>query len=393
MENFSFQNTTQIVFGAGTHREVGELLQGRAKKILLLYGNGSIKRTGLYDGICASLKAAGVPFVEVGGIRPNPDVALIRRAVAVCREEQVDCLLAVGGGSVIDSAKTIAVSTFLNGDAWELYSAGKEADRALPLAAVLTLPATGTEFNGDAVLSNEETNQKLCFSSDLIRPVFSIIDPTLFYSLPDNQIANGVCDIMSHVLERYLSTTPHTELIDSLCEATLRTVLHNAPKLLENREDYDAWSQVSLAGAVANNGLLGVGREQDWACHDMEHEISAVHPEVFHGAGLAVVTPAWMRYVYREQPEVFARFARNVMGCTQAAPLEAAEEGIRRLERFFRAMKLPATMGELGVGSGEWEGMAKRVVAEGQTIGAVKQLGWQDVLAIYRLAGGEEGTA
>lgn len=391
MMNFEYCNTTRVIFGKGTRMEVGQRIKPYGRKVLLHYGGGSIKETGLYDAVASSLENAGIAWIELGGARPNPRLSLVREGVELCRREGVDFILAVGGGSTIDSAKAIALGVPYEGDVWDYWETKKQPEAVLPVATILTLPAAGSETSIHSVITNEETGRKFGYRSEKIRPLFSIIDPELFYTLPANQIANGVCDMMSHVMERYFTNSLHVDLTDSLCEGTLKTIMRNGLKLVEDKEDYDAWAEVAFAGSLAHNGFLELGRVTDWASHRMEHELSAAY-DVAHGAGLAVMTPAWMRYVYKDNVDMFVQFAVNVMGVSGSfREKEAlALAGIDRLEAFFLQMGLPVRLGQLGIGEDQLEAMAKKATgyASGkeQPVGGLKKLGWQDVLAIYRMA-------
>ncbi|MDR1286442.1 MAG: iron-containing alcohol dehydrogenase [Treponema sp.] len=391
MENFDFYAPAEIVFGKDTQKKAGELLKGRAKKVLLHYGSGSIKKSGLYDEVVASLKQNGIDFVELGGVKPNPRLSLVHDGIALCKKEKVDFILAVGGGSAIDSAKAIAMGFYYDGDVWDIYEQGKAIEKALPVATVLTIPAAGSESSGDTVVTNEEKQLKYGYGSPRLRPVFSIVNPELFFTLPKNQIVNGVADMMSHVFERYFTNTTHTDLTDGLCETVLRTIIKNAPLVCRNPKDYDAWCEIGFAGTVAHNGLVGMGREQDWACHGMEHELSAIY-DVAHGAGLAVLTPAWMRYVYKTNVNMFVQFAVNIMGVNGSYrdPGAIVLEGIDRLGKFFREIGLPSTLGELGIDESKLEVMARKATKDAfgseNPLGGLKKLYWKDVLEIYRLA-------
>ena len=389
MENFDYCNPTRIVFGPGVHSQVGELVKPHADRVLLHYGSGSIKRNGLYDAIAASLKAAGVAYVELGGVVPNPRLSLVREGIALCRRERIGFVLAVGGGSVIDSAKAIAMGAPHKGDVWKLFAEGTPVEQALKVGTVLTIPAAGSESSPNTVITNEEEGLKLGYGAQVLRPVFSILDPDLCLTLPPEQLANGVSDMMSHIFERYFSNTPHVDLTDALCEATLRTIMKHARRLRASPQDADAWAQIVFSGYVAHKGLLGLGRQQDWACHGMEHELSALY-DVAHGAGLAVLTPAWMEYVFRDNVPLFVQFAVNVMGVEGGfrEPEAVAQEGIRRLRGFYKEMGLPSTLEGLGIGADKLELMAKKAtkIAFGaqRPLGGLRKLGWQDVLAIYR---------
>ena len=390
MLNFDFYAPARIVFGRETQQGIGQLLKPHAKKVLLHYGGGSIRQSGLYDQVIKSLKENGIAYAELGGVKPNPRLDLVHEGIALCRAQAVDLILAVGGGSVIDSAKAIAMGVYLDHDVWEVYDKQLPIDKALPLAVILTIPAAGSESSGDTVITKEDTQRKYGYGSPKLRPLISVMNPELFFTLPQNQIANGVADMMSHVFERYFTNTLNTDLTDSLCEATLRTIIKNAPKLMINGQDYDAWAEIGFSGTVAHNGLLGMGREQDWACHDMEHELSA-HYDVAHGAGLAVLTPAWMQYVHATNPNMFVQFAVNVMGVEKSfRDTEAIiQEGIARLQAFYRVMGLPQTLKELGIDGSQLTLMAKKASKEAfgreRPIGGLRKLYWQDIEKIYQL--------
>lgn len=393
MLNFDLNTPSRIVFGKGVQTRVGELLKPLAKKVLLHYGGGSIKRSGLYDEITASLEAAGIAFVELGGVVPNPRLSLVNEGSALCRAEGVDFILAVGGGSAIDSAKAIAIGACEQGDVWQRFYVDSEPlERALPVATVLTIPAAGSESSNATVITNWEQQLKLSYHSEKLRPVISFVNPELFFTLPKNQIANGVADMMSHIFERYFTNTTHVDLTDALCEAVLRVIIKNAPLVYADPTNYDAWSEIGFAGSVAHNGLLGMGRREDWACHGMEHELSAIY-DVAHGAGLAVLTPAWMEYVYHTNPALFMQFAVNVMGVSGSfrQPEALIREGIARLRAFFAGLGLPGSLQELGIGQENLTQMAQKATnalpgRQEEPLGSFKPLVWQDVLNIYQLA-------
>ena len=388
MLNFIYDNKTTLIFGKGTQHEAGGLLKPFGKKILLHDGGGSIRRSGLHDAITASLKGAGVEYEELGGVQPNPTLPLVYEGIRLCREHGLGLVLAVGGGSVIDSAKAIALGVPYSGDVWDLYLSKKQPDfEPLPVATVLTIPAAGSESSPNTVITNEETRRKLGYGAPTLRPVFSIINPELFFTLPHRQMANGVSDMMSHIFERYFTRTLHTDLSDGLCEATLRTIMRNARILNGNLNDYDAWAEIAFSGNIAHNNLLGVGREQDWACHAMEHELSALY-HVDHGAGLAVVTPAWMKYVSPRHRDMFLQFSLHVMrvegSCRE--PEAIIREGIARLESFYRELGLPTSMEELGIRPEDFPLMAEQAISVRGPIGGLERLDAEDVRNIYRLA-------
>lgn len=393
MLNFDYLVSTRLIFGRGAQKEVGGRIKGfGAKRVLLHYGGGSIKRSGLYDDVADSLKAAGIPFCELGGVVPNPRLSLVYEGVDLAKREGIDFILAVGGGSAIDSAKAIAVGALSDRDVWDYYTGKAVVERALPVATVLTIPAAGSETSISSVITNERDQLKYSIDVPPILPVFSIVNPELFYTLPAEQVGYGVADMMSHIFERYFTNTVSTDLTDALCEATLRVIMKNALIIARDPEDYNAWAQIGHCGSMAHNGALGLGREQEWSCHPMEHELSAIY-DVAHGGGLAVITPAWMEYVYKENVPMFTQFAVNVMGVTDGSyrePEAVILEGIRRLRVFFKAMGLPATLAELGIGGDKLELMAKKATraqfgAE-SPLGNIKPLYWQDVLNIFTMA-------
>lgn len=391
MQNFMFYSPTRLVFGKGTLDEVGAHVRPLAQKVLLHYGSERIVKSGLLDRVKASLEGAGVSYVTLGGVRPNPDVELARQGVALAREAGAELVLCVGGGSVIDSGKAIALGLRNpQHDLWEIYEKGLETVGAAPVACVLTFPAAGSEASSSSVLSNYRTGRKYGYKREWIRPVLSIVDPTLFYTLPKEQIACGVSDMMSHIFERYFTNTEHTEFSDALAEATLRTMIAFGPALIDDPGDYDAWCQIAFAGTIAHNDLLGVGREQDWACHKLDHELTAFF-DVIHGAGLAVLTPVWMRYVWRANPRRFVNFAVRVMG-QEPQPQDAAtiEAGVCALETFYERMGLKHTLASLGVDADRIPEMARAALyaADGSAlkIGALRVLSEQDIRAIYERA-------
>lgn len=391
MQNFTFHSPTRIVFGKDTVDGVGELIKPLAGKVLLHYGSERIVESGLFARVTASLQRAGVEHVALGGVRPNPDVELARRGAQLAREAGAELVLCVGGGSVIDSGKAIAIGmTNPALDLWEIFENGLDTIAAAPLACVLTFPAAGSESSNGSVLSNYVTGRKYGYSRESNRPVLALIDPTLFFSLPRFQIASGLADMMSHIFERYFSNTEHTELVDALAEATLRTMLAFGPVVADDPANYDAWCQIALAGTIAHNNLLGIGREQDWACHKLDHELTA-HFGVTHGAGLAVLTPAWMRYVWRANPKRFVDFSTRVMGC-EPQPQDAAtiEAGVSALEAFYARIGLPHTLAALGVDAAAIPDMTRAALyapdGSMRQIGALKVLGEADIRAIFERA-------
>lgn len=387
MLSFNYYNKTRYVFGEGEHKNIGALLKPHTNRVLLHYGSGSVKRTGVFDAVTKSLEEAGISYVELGGVKANPSVELVRKGIELCREQGIGFILAVGGGSVIDSAKGIALGVTHAGDVWKLYThEEKPYAEPLPVATILTLPAAGSENSPNTVLTNEATGRKLGYGAEALRPVVSVVDPTLFLSLPPIQMSYGACDMLCHIFERYFTNTPNTDLSDELCEATMRTILKQASILRRDPNDVTAWGQLALAGTVAHNNLLGVGRAQSWACHALEHELSAVY-DVAHGGGLAVIVPAYFEAVYPHNPGIFYQWATNVMGVTPNRDTEGViREGIRRLRYWYKELGLPQTMEELGIPhDADFESMANAAVCVhgGTTLSGVHPIDAEAALAIY----------
>lgn len=391
MLNFDYQNKTRIIFGKNEHRNIGKLIKPYANKVLFHFGGQSIKKSGVYEDVINSLLENQIDFVELGGVKPNPRLSLVNNGIELCRKEKVDFILAVGGGSVIDSAKAIAIGIPYNGDVWDFYCKDIEIKEAIPVATILTIPAAGSESSTGTVITNEEKQLKLSCGCELLRPLLSIINPELYFTLPKNQISNGISDMMSHIMERYFTNTPNTDLIDGLCESTLKTIMRNGTIIIQDNQNYDAWAEIALSGNIAHNGLLGLGREQDWASHKIEHELSAIY-DVAHGAGLSVITPAWMKYVYKENMPMFEQFAINVMGVESGSKSQEKiiNEGIEKLISFYKKLELPTSLKELNIDESNLELMAKKSTnfkdRKEILIGGLKKLNWEDVLAIYNLA-------
>ncbi|SLM17670.1 putative NADH-dependent butanol dehydrogenase 1 [uncultured spirochete] len=389
MNNFTYQLPTKIIFGRGTENTVGSEVANYSKKILLHFGGKSAEKSGLLGRVRASLQIAGIEWIELGGVQPNPVLSLVRKGIERCRRDNVGFVLAVGGGSVIDSSKAIAAGVFYEGDVWDFYSGdAAPPTKALPVGAILTIPASGSESSPGSVITKEEGALKRAVNADCLYPRFSILNPELAFTLPADQIANGVADIMAHLMERYFTNTPHVEFGDRLIEAALRTVIASAPLLFRGTHDYDAWAEVMWAGDMAHNNLLDRGRVGDWGSHGIERELSGIY-DVAHGAGLAVIFPAWMKYVYRHDVARFAQFAARVWG-VEPDYLDVertAIEGIARLEAFWKSIGLPLRLSELGIGTNRIDELALRCTENGsKKIGHLVELDTADIAAIYRAA-------
>ncbi len=325
----------------------------------------------------------------MGGVQPNPRVKLVRQGIGLCREKNIDFILAIGGGSVIDSAKAIAVGALASEDIWNYYDGTAESPftEALPVGVVLTIPAAGSETSTSAVLTNDEGHYKRPIGSSLLIPRFAVMNPEFCYTLSPRQIACGVCDIMAHMMERYFTNEPHVQLTDQLIEGGIRTVLHNGPEVLKNPCNYDSWAEIMWAGSLAHNNLLDTGRESDWASHDISHEVSGMY-DVTHGAALSILFPAWMKYVYKKNPGKLAQFAVNVFGAHMGLDREETviQEMIEQLEGWYRAMGLPVRLSQEGVGSDGFEEMAQKAMENRRYMGNYVKLSKEDIIEIFKLA-------
>jgi len=388
MENFVFEGCTKIIFGKGTENQVGEEVKKYGRSVLFHYGGGSIKKWGLYDRVVKSLQKSGVKIFEVGGVRPNPTYELINKGIKVCKENTIDSILAVGGGSVIDSAKAIAVGAPYKGDVLDFALKKATPAEALPVGVVLTIPAAGSESSKYAVatyiLDGYPYKRDVIWGNfHLIRPKFAVLNPELTFTLSPFQTACGISDIMAHTMERYFTSVKNVELTDRLCESVLKTVINNAYIVMKDPENYDARAEIMWAGSIAHNDLLGTGRQNDFASHMIEHELSALY-DIAHGAGLAIIIPAWMKHVYKHNLERFTQFATRVWNVDHNyyAPEWTALEGIRSLENFYHEIGLPTRLKDIGIPDDRFEEMANKAVK----IGSIKKMTVEDVLEIYRRA-------
>ncbi|MCI6632171.1 MAG: iron-containing alcohol dehydrogenase [Sutterella sp.] len=384
MEFFTYRNPTELMFGRGAHTKAPKaFVDGYgAKKALLVYGRGSAVKSGLIDAVKAASEDAGLALVEKGGVQPNPTIEFVREALELARSEGIDSVLAVGGGSVIDTGKTVAAAFSYEGDPWDFFSGKAQVNKVLPLAAVLTIPAAGSEQSKRAVITNGD--KKLGMGNDCLRPKLAAINPELFFTLPANQAAAGIFDMMSHIMERYFTKTPDVEFTSTEAEGALRVIMENALKIKDNPKSYAAWAEVALAGTFAHCGFFGLGHEEDWACHGMEHALSGWVDTITHGAGLAILTPAWMRYVWSEDPERFVRFAERVMGVTPMATDEATIKlGIAKLFAFIQQMGLPTAIHEVTSEKPDFEHLADLSFGKGH-LGGFKKLTHEDAVNIFQ---------
>ncbi len=392
MNNFEFYSPTRVIFGKGVENRVGEAVKAcGAAKLLVHFGGGSVKKSGLLERVEASLKAAGVDYILLGGVCPNPRLGLVHEGIALCRSEKVDMILAVGGGSAIDSAKAIAMGVPYDGDVWDFYAQKASPAAALPTGNILTIAAAGSETSANTVITNEEGWIKRGFGNELLRPVFTLMNPELLYTLPAYQTASGVVDIIMHNFERYFSPGGLNEVTDRIAEAMMRTVMQYGALCVKEPENFDARSEVMWAGSLSHNHLTGLGRVTDWATHQLEHELGGMF-DVAHGAGLSAVWGAWARYVYRHDPMRFARYGVNVLGLSLnfENPEETALAAISATEAFFSSIGMPVNLPELMGRALTEEEMAtltsKCTNFSARKIGGFVQLGDQEILEIYRMA-------
>ena len=360
MNNFTFKIPTDIRFGKDQIQCLPEELAKYGKKVLLVYGGGSIKKTGLYNKIIGLL--SGFQVLELSGIEPNPKLTSVEKGAAICKKEGIEVILAVGGGSTIDASKHIAAAACYEGKAWDLVLDRSLVKEALPVAVVLTICATGSEMNSGAVISNEETHEKLEINTPLLYPKISICDPTYLYTLPAKQTASGSVDILSHVMEQYFQPNDEAYITDALSEAVMKTVVRYAGKAIDEPDNYEARSNLMWASTIALNHLLTVGKGGAWSVHPIEHVVSAYY-DITHGVGLAILTPAWMEYVLSDKTQArFARFARTVFGIKEVNDRKAAKLGIESVRDFFKSLGMPSALSELGMSEDAFEEMASEAV-------------------------------
>ena len=389
MENFTFYSPTFFAFGKDTENDAGKYVKRfGGSKVLIHYGGGSVVRSGLLDRVKKSLEEAGISFVTLGGVKPNPRSGLVYEGIELCRKEKVDFVLAVGGGSVIDSSKAIAAGTIYDGDFWDFYM-GKRIEEALPIGTVLTIAAAGSKGSPDSVITKEEGMFKRGASGDAIRPKFSILNPALTQTLPPYQTAAGITDIMAHLHERYLTNSKDVEVTDRLIEGLLLTMIHEGPRVIKNPDNYEARANIMWAGMMAHNNACGVGRSQDWNSHNIEHELSALY-DCAHGAGLAVTMPAVFKYVYKHDVSRFAKLATRVWGCQMDFddPERTALEGIAALENFLKSIGMPLNFAELGAKEEDIPKLVKALCyGDGRTgsISGFVTLDEEDCTKIYKM--------
>lgn len=388
MNDFNYYTPTRYVFGRGVEAQTGELTRCMGvEKVLLVYGGGSVVRSGLLDRVKASLDAVGVKYCEMGGVQPNPTDDRVYEGIDICRSENLTGIVAVGGGSAIDTAKAIACGVPYEGDFWDFYAGKKIVEEALPVGVVLTIPAAGSEGSGNSVITKLDGLHKISLRTDsALRPKFAVMNPELTFTLPPYQTASGIADMMAHIFERYFTNTPEVEVTDRVSEGVLKAIITEAPRVMAEPENYDARANIMWCGTLAHNGICGTGRQEDWVSHFMEHELSAVYG-VTHGAGLAVMTPAWMTFMATHNPKKGAQLARRVFDVDIEDDTQAALEGISRLRTFYASLGLPITLAQLGVDNPDFDLLVKKLHEnKGEVIGGYYRLTSVETMEIYKLA-------
>ena len=391
MIDFRYYTPTRYIFGRDAQKNAGKISSELlGSKVLIVFGEGSARKSGLLEEVETSLKDHGVKFLEFGGIKPNPTDGPVRLGIELCKEEKVTGILAVGGGSVIDTAKAIAAGVPYEGDFWDFFSGKAVPEKALPIGVVLTIPAAGSEGSGNSVITKEDGLIKISIRTEyVLRPLFALLNPELTYTLPPYQTACGIVDMMAHILERYFTPTQGTEVSDGISEGLLKSIMEVAPIVMKDPKNYDARANIMWAGTLAHNGICGCGKVEDWASHGMEHELSALYG-VAHGAGLSVILLAYMRYMLEHKPERVVKLSRNVLGVTENDDLQAGAKGIEKLEEFFKSIGMPVTLSQLGIENPDIPLLVKKVHQnKGETFGAYFPITSEVSTAIYTLALGQ----
>ncbi|PAV31468.1 NADH-dependent alcohol dehydrogenase [Virgibacillus profundi] len=386
MENFTYYNPTKLIFGKGQLEALPKEVEQYGKKVLIVYGGGSIKRNGIYDNVMEKLAEINAEVFELPGVEPNPRISTVRKGVGICKKEDIEFVLAVGGGSTIDCTKAIAAGAKTDVDMWDIVTKKKKATDALPFGTVLTIAATGSEMNRGSVITNWETNEKYGWGCSYTWPKFSILDPVHTYSVPRDQTVYGMVDIMSHVLEHYFHQTTNTKVQDRFCESILQTVMETAPKLLDDSENYELRETIMLSGTLALNDMLNMGYRGDWATHNLEHAASAIH-DIPHGGGLAILFPNWMKHVLDEGNAArFKQLAVRVFNVEAGnkSDYDVALEGIGKLRNFWDSIGAPATLAAYSINESSVESMADKTVIANSEYGNFKKLTRQDSVEIFK---------
>jgi alcohol dehydrogenase len=386
LKNFTYFNPTKLVFGAGVIEKLQDLIPKETKKVLLVYGGGSIKRNGVYEDVLEQLNKRNLSIFELSGVEPNPRISTVRKGVDICKSEKIDWLLAVGGGSVIDCTKTIAAGAKYEGDPWDLVIKKATPKEALPFGTVLTLAATGSEMNSGAVITNWETNEKFGWGSPLVFPKFSLLDPAYTKTVPKDHTIYGIVDMMSHIFEQYFHEPTNSPVQDRMCEGVLKTIIETAPLLLNNLDSYEYRETIMYAGTIALNGILQMGYRGDWATHNIEHALSAIY-DIPHGGGLAILFPNWMKYNMDHDIERFKQFAIRVFDVSQAGKndREIALEGIEKLREFWDSLGAPSSLKDYNIDDSRFDELADLTMVRGP-FGNFRKLQGEDVKEILKMS-------
>jgi len=386
MLNFDYSIPTKIFFGKGKIGVLPAEIKKYGSKILLVYGGGSIKRNGIYEDITKGLKDNSIDFWELSGVEPNPRITTVRKGIEICRKNNIDLVLAIGGGSSIDCAKVIAAGDYYEGDAWDIVKDARKISKVLPVASVLTLAATGSEMDIFGVITNMDTNEKIGVGHPDMIPRFSVLDPTYTFTVPRSQTAAGTADIMSHIMEAYFSSTKEAFLQDRMAEALLKTCINYGRKAMDEPENYEARANLMWASSLAINGLLSYGKHRNWVVHPMEHELSAYY-DITHGVGLAILTPYWMKYILDDSTvDKFAEFGINVWNIDASKDkYDIANAAIDKTREYFNLLEIPSKLSEVGIKEDKLEEMARQSVRKGN-IGSLKPIGYEGVLNIFKEA-------
>lgn len=386
MENFVYSNQTKVIFGRDAHLQCAEETKVYGKNVLVHFGGKSAVESGLIATINKTLTGAGLKVFELGGVQPNPILSLVNDGIAFARKNNIDIILAVGGGSVIDSAKAIAAGVKYDGDVWDFFTGKALASQTLPVGVILTIAAAGSETSSGSVITNDATKQKYSFGSATSRPRFALLNPELTTTVPSYHTAAGIVDMFSHVYERYFTKVKNVDVTNELCEGAMRSIFRNGARVMNNLDSYDIRAELMLAGMIAHSDILQLGRTPDWGTHRLEHELSARY-DLVHGAGLAILIPAWMEYVYLDNLEIFFRYAKQVwrLYTNNRTKEEVALEGIMKTKEFFQSIGMPTSFAEANLPTSEIEDMAKRTFERNQ-YGALLKMTEQDAIAIYKLA-------
>jgi alcohol dehydrogenase YqhD (iron-dependent ADH family) len=386
MQNFEYSNHTKIIFGKDAHLQCGKEAKKYGKNILIHYGGSSAKSSGLIETVTNLLKENNLNVFELGGVQPNPLLGLVKQGIEFVKVNKIDLILAIGGGSVIDSAKAIAAGVKYKGDVWDFFTGAANVEDTLPVGVILTIAAAGSESSKGSVITNEVTKQKFSFGADIARPRFALLNPELTITVPPYHTAAGIVDMFSHVYERYFTKTKNVDFTNELCEGAMRSIFRNGARVIRDPKNYDYRAELMLAGMVAHNDSLQLGRQSDWATHRLEHELSARF-DLIHGAGLAIMIPAWMEYVYKDNLDIFFRYAKQVwrIYTNERSKEEVALEGIQKTKEFFKSIGMPTSFEDANIPADQIEDMAKRTFERGE-YGVTLKVKIEDAIAIYKLA-------